>query len=128
MGRSLDELAPVFRPLAEALLARLIEADVPVKIICTGRSQAEQDAAVARGASKVRVSKHQSGLALDVCPFLLWQAAGPDKLNWDAADPAFHTIGRLAESLGLRWGGRFGESAPGAGDGWDAGHVEYVAP
>src|SRR6056297_1693297 len=31
-------------------------------------------------------------------------------------------LGEFWESLGGSWGGRFGESEPGAGDGWDGNH------
>jgi hypothetical protein len=31
-------------------------------------------------------------------------------------------LGEFWESIGGCWGGRFGESAPGAGDGWDGNH------
>lgn len=123
MGRQLDELHPDFRPRAAEFLARLVEAQVPVLIVCTGRTASEQAAAVARGASKVARSRHQDGMAIDVVPFALYQLRGPDKLQW-GNDPAWKVIGQIAESLGLRWGGRFGESAPGTGDGWDPGHVE----
>ncbi len=43
--------------------------------------------------------------------------------SWDDAS-FFARCGAIAESLGFVWGGRFGESKPGAGDGWDAGHIE----
>lgn len=123
MSRSLNDLKPEFRRIAVEVLAQLLEADIHVMIVCTGRTQAEQDAAVAAGRSKVRVSKHQVGLAMDVCPLAVWQLHGPDKLQW-GPDPAWQRIGAIAERNGLRWGGRFGESRPGAGDGWDPGHIE----
>lgn len=124
MSRALDDLAWNFRKQVVEVLAQLIEEGVPVKIIDTLRTQAEQDAAVARGASKVRRSKHQEGLAIDLCPYELYQLHGPDKLAWDARNKGFDAIGRIGEKNGLRWGGRFGESAPGKGDGWDRGHLE----
>lgn len=127
MGRQLNELAPAFRAKAVELLARLTEAQIPVLITATGRTQAEQDAAVARGTSKVQRSRHQDGCAIDVVPYAIFQLAGPDKLQWDVRDPVWKRIGAIGEALGLRWGGRFGESAPGAGDGWDMGHFELPA-
>jgi hypothetical protein len=123
MSRALDDLTPEFRRIAIEFLAQLLEDGLAVMIVATGRTQAEQDAAFARGASKVRHSRHQDGMALDVCPFAAWNLHGPDKLQW-GRDPAWQRIGAIAERLGLRWGGRFGESSPGAGDGWDPGHVE----
>ena len=127
MGRRLDELDPTFRPLAVEFLARLTEAGVPVKIVSTGRTATEQAEAVRRGASKVERSRHQDGMAIDVVPYDIFQLAGPDKLQWSTADPVWQTIGQIAESLGLRWGGRFGEKPAGAGNGWDPGHVEIPA-
>ena len=69
MSRALDDLALPFRPLACKLIARLAERGVPVFIVCTGRTQREQDEAVASGHSKVRHSKHQDGIAIDICPY-----------------------------------------------------------
>ena len=118
MSRALDDLAPVFRPIAFELLARCVEAGLAVEIIGTGRTQAEQDAAVTRGVSWVSHSKHQDGLAIDICPFQIWMEIGPDKLAWDAGDPQWAKIGAIGEALGLRWGGRW--KIP------DLGHLEYV--
>lgn len=43
----------------------------------------------------------------------------------DWSDPEFfRKCGAIGERLGFVWGGRFGESRPGAGDGWDGGHLE----
>lgn len=43
--------------------------------------------------------------------------------SWDA-DLPWAAVARIAEDCGLLSGARFGESRPGALDGWDAGHVE----
>lgn len=128
MSRALNDLSPAFRIYAVELLARLVEAGVPVMIIDTLRTQAEQDEAVRTGHSKVKHSKHQDGLAIDLCPYETFAQFGPDKLAWDRDNPAWATIGKIVESLGMGWGGRFGESSPGAGDGWDPGHVQYKPP
>jgi len=124
MSTRLDDLHPDFRRQAVEVLAQLLEEGITVKIICTGRTAAEQDAAVNRGASKVAHSRHQDGMAIDLCPYHTWALEGPDKLSWDAKNPGFDAIGRIGEKLGLRWGGRFGESSPGVGDGWDRGHLQ----
>lgn len=123
MGRDLDELAPQFFPLACQFLARLTEAGVHVCIISTGRTQEEQDRAVRTGYSRVSHSRHQDGMAIDVCPYQMWQLHGADKLQWDTLDPVWWTIGRIGESLGLRWGGRF-TPVNSQGLGWDPGHFE----
>lgn len=127
MSRRLDELAPVFRPLANDFLARLAEAQIVVLITCTGRTAAEQAIAVAAGNSKVSRSKHQDGLAMDVVPYTIYDANGPDKLNWNTLDPIWLKIGAIAKAVGLRWGGDF-QPVNAIGVGWDPGHVEYVAP
>lgn len=121
--RSLAGLDPKFRPFAEKLLAKAVEAGLPVMIVCTSRTQAEQDEAKATGHSQVDHSKHQDGLAIDICPYDTWNLHGPDKLKWDTTDPVWWQLGKLGEDLGLRWGGRFGQSDP-AKLGWDPGHFE----
>lgn len=120
MSRRLDDLDPAFFPLACQLLARCVEARIPIIITCTGRTDAEQAAAVAAGRSRVKRSLHQDGRAIDLClvdPY--GKPWWPAPIDW-----RWQTIGRFGEALGLRWGGRFGESEPGKGDGWDAGHLE----
>lgn len=127
MGRSLDELDPIFRPLVDQLLANVREAGIPISIICTGRSQAEQDANVAHGVSQVKVSKHQQGLAIDICPHSLL-----DKKGWAPADPLWWKIAGIGLSLGLRWGGKWEHPMPPVGKVpeyfFDPGHFEYVSP
>lgn len=120
MSRSLNDLAPVFRPIAMELLARCVEAQIPVLIVDTLRTQAEQDEYRRRGVSWVTRSKHQDGLAIDICPYDVYQASGPDKLAWDAASPLWPRVGAIGEALGLRWGGRWKVR--------DLGHFEYVPP
>ncbi len=127
MNRSLDALSDRFKPLAIALLARLVEAQIPVIITYTLRTAAEQAEAVRTGHSKVAHSHHQDGDAIDICPFDQYQLHGPDKLQWDGEDPIWFKIGVVGEALGLRWGGRF-PPLNDAGIGWDPGHFEFVAP
>lgn len=130
-SRNLDDLAPVFKPLAFALLARLTEAGICVIIVNTGRTPAEQAIAVSTGHSTVAHSKHEVGMAIDVCPFDHWELHGADKLHWPTDDPIWLKIGAIGESLGLRWGGRFHSTSRPLnyiGIGWDAGHFEYVTP
>lgn len=120
MNRSLDSLDPRFKPLAMALIARCVEAGILVMIINTRRTEAEQADAIARGVSWVKRSKHQDGLAIDLCPYDVWQLDGGDKLMWQADHPVWAKIGRIGEGLGLRWGGRW--TTP------DLGHLEYIEP
>lgn len=127
MDTTLDSLDPIFKPLAVLLLARLVEARLPVLISNTRRTDGEQAAAIATGNSHVQHSKHQDGLAIDVVPYTIYALHGDQKLLWDTHDLVWVKIGAVGEKLGLRWGGRF---APvnALGIGWDPGHFEYVSP
>jgi hypothetical protein len=107
MSRALNDLTPAFRPLAFELLARSIEAGIAVMIVATGRTALEQAANLAKGVSWVTHSKHEDGLAIDICPFDTWTLHGANKLAWNAKDPTWQQLGRIGEALGLRWGGRW---------------------
>lgn len=74
---------------------------------------------MAKGTSSAVRSKHLDGLAIDVCPYLEYSANGPDKLNWDTSAKEWAIMGKIGESLGLRWGGRWKKPH-------DPGHFEYV--
>jgi len=116
MSRRLDDLSDRFRPLAMELLARCVEQGIAVMIVDTLRTPQEQAANIARGVSWTSNSKHLTGDAIDVVPYMQFQLHGPDKLQWDASDPAWAAIGRIGEELGLRWGGRWKQR--------DMGHFE----
>lgn len=118
MDRHLDSLAPAFRPVAIVLLARLVEARIPVLIINTFRTDPEQADAIARHVSWVTHSKHQDGLAIDLVPYATFILHGESKLDWDASDPVWAQIGAIGEGLGLRWGGRWAQK--------DLGHFELA--
>ena len=120
MSRRLDDLSPRFRPLAMELLARCVEQGLAVAIVDTLRTPEEHQANLAKGVSWTTHSKHLDGDAIDICPYSVWDAHGPDKLNWDVADPVWQKLGAIGEALGLRWGGRWRVK--------DMGHFEYVAP
>lgn len=96
-------------------------------IINTRRTVAEQLEAVSSGHSWVQHSLHEDGLAIDICPFDTYLLHGTDKLKWDTSDPVWWMLGKIGESLGLRWGGRFNQHDP-TKIGIDPGHFEYVRP
>ncbi len=125
MDTALDSLDPRFKPLAVLFLARLVEQRIAVLIVNTRRTASEQAAAIARGVSWVPHSKHEDGLAMDVAPYDVWALHGDDKALWNTNDPIWLKIGTIAESVGLRWGGRW-SPVNAMGIGRDAGHVEYV--
>jgi D-alanyl-D-alanine carboxypeptidase-like protein len=118
MSRRLDDLSPRFKPLAMELLARTVEAGIPVVIVDTLRTPAEHQANLAKGVSWTTRSKHLDGDAIDICPYSTWDAHGPDKLNWDVSDPVWATLAAIGRVLGLRCGYDWKVK--------DAGHFEYV--
>ncbi len=113
MSRKLNDLDPRFRPIAVEFLARCAEARIPVVIIFTGRTPAEQVELLRKKVSWTRNSRHLpqhpfgKALAIDVAPYEQYSLHGPDKLNFDAKDPIWRRLGNIGEGLGLRWGGRW---------------------
>jgi len=105
--RKLDDLDPRFLPIVFQLLARFVEAGIPVLIVETRRSEAQHQADLASGHSWIVHSLHQDGLAMDVCPYAVWQETGDDKLQWLGSDPLWLRLGVIGEGLGLDWGGRW---------------------
>ena len=120
MSRRLDDLSDRFRPKAFELLAGCLEERIPVMIIDTLRTMKEQENNIAKGVSWTLNSKHLTGDAIDICPYGQFDLHGVKKLQWDASDPAWQILGRIGESIGLRWGGKW--RTP------DMGHFEYVEP
>lgn len=57
------------------------------------------------------------------CAFDFAKCTGEKTADWSDPD-FFRRCGEIGERIGLAWGGRFGESLPGKGDGWDGGHLE----
>jgi len=121
MNRSLNSLSSRFRPLACELIARCVEAGIPVLIVNTLRTTAEQEQNIAKGVSWTRNSKHLTGDAIDLAPYEVYQLHGPDKVNWNGSDPVWQRMGAIGEAIGLKWGGRFGPPASP-----DYGHFEIV--
>lgn len=121
MSRRLDDLHPAFRPLAVELLARCVEAGIPVLIVDTKRTEAEHAENLRKGVSWIARSKHLDGLAIDIAPFETYLLSGPDKLQWDPADPVWLKLGKLGEECGMRWGGRWTKTP-------DLGHFEMPTP
>lgn len=121
MSRALNDLSDRFRPKAFELLARLMEAGIPVLIVDTLRTPQEHQQNLANGTSWTKRSKHLDGDAIDVCPFSVFNLHGPDKLQWDATDPIWKKIGAIGEAIPqVKWGGRFRAPAKP-----DLGHFEF---
>ena len=120
MSRRLNDLSDRFRPYAIELLARFVEAGIPVVIVDTLRTPADHAANLAKGVSWTSHSKHLEGDAIDVCPYELYTLnPGGDKLAWNATHDAWERLGRIGEALGLTWGGHWKVR--------DYGHFEYSA-
>jgi len=134
MDRSLDSLSAALKLKMFEVLARLTERGVMVKIVQTSRTMAEHQANLANGTSATMLSRHLPRAlrgwtdtdpeawqcdAIDLCPYDVYQLHGPDKLQWNSADPAWKVIGELGEAVGLRWGGRWTHPH-------DPGHLELV--
>ena len=120
--RSLDDLHPDLKPLAEQWLANCHEQGIDARIIETYRSAAQQDAdyavgrdaqgrVVGRTITKARggQSKHNFTLpggtpASKAFDFFI-ESGG--KANWNPASPEWQAAVAIGKSLGLAWGGNF---------------------
>lgn len=107
MSRRLDDLSSDFKPLAFEFLARLVEAGIPVMVVDTLRTPEEQAENIRKGVSWTPNSRHLTGDAIDICPYAVYELHGADKLQWDAGDPVWTRVGKIGESVGLIWGGRW---------------------
>ncbi len=111
MSRVLNDLNLFFRSQVVEFLARLVEADIHVKILDTLRTPEEQEENIKKGVSWTKNSKHLpnpvdgKAQAIDVCPYEVFQIEGFDKLLWDGSKPVWQKIGSIGKSVGLKWGG-----------------------
>lgn len=86
------------------------------------RSQEKQKYLVSIGRSKTLKSKHLDGLAIDI---VFLEDINDDGIVNFVADK-YKYLGEYWESLGGRWGGRFGDNPNTVKiEGWDAGHFEF---
>lgn len=108
-SKSLDDLNPDTKRLAENFIKSCEKADIDVLIYCTYRSKEEQDKLYAIGRSQPGKivtnarggdSYHQYRCAFDFVPCI----AG--KPQWN--DISLYTkCGNIAEQVGLEWSGRW---------------------
>lgn len=118
---TLREKQSLFAEKLGQLLSHASLLGTPVIILELHRSIETQRAYVARGASKTMASKHLEGLAVDLC--FLEDLKDDGKLNYEPEK--YRALGEFWESLGGRWGGRFGDNpATTKIEGWDSGHFE----
>lgn len=118
---TLREKQTVFARMLGKLLCKATDVGMPVLILEMYRSLETQRAYVARGASKTLNSKHLEGLAVDLV--FLEDLKDDGKINY--SPEKYKPLGEFWESLGGRWGGRFGDNpATEKIEGWDSGHFE----
>jgi peptidoglycan L-alanyl-D-glutamate endopeptidase CwlK len=108
VSRSLDDLAPQFRPRFIAWLEACKASGLDLLVTCTLRTNAEQDALYEIGRSKpgkivtnarAGQSAHNYGLGLDFVPLL------HGKPDWNVNSMAWHDAGTKAPAHGLEWAG-----------------------
>lgn len=120
MSRALDDLRAPFRLKVFELIARCAEHSIPVYIVDTSRTDAEQAIYLAQGRSWTKYSKHLIGEAVDLAPYKQFDLHGPDKLQWDGTDPAWKVMADIGRALGLRCGADWSQR--------DYSHFEWVEP
>ena len=111
MSRDLTKLSPFMQDKARLYLAECHRQGLDIVIICTDRSDEEQNACFASGASKCKAgqsahnAKDKQGNAFaeafDVGVIRHGKYIG------DGKDPDYLKAGVIAESLGLIWAGRW---------------------
>lgn len=102
----------------------LFAAEQGSPIFCTEwfRTLEQQRIYVARGVSKTLYSKHLDGLAKDYV--MLSDIKDDGIVNY--TPDQYKKLGEFWESLGGRWGGRFGDNPLTEKiEGWDASHFEF---
>lgn len=106
-SRTLDDLHPVVKKMAERFLQACADKGFPVTIVCTLRSFAEQTALYEQGRTKpgkivtnarAGQSYHNYGLAFDAAPLV------NGRIVWNRID-LFKQMGLIGQSVGLEWGG-----------------------
>lgn len=112
-SRRLEDLHPVVQKMANAHITACSQAGIHLLITSTFRDHASQDALYAQGRTapgrKVTNARggqsfHNYRVAYDVVPLRngkpVWSTAGLDGELWKE-------VGRLGESVGLEWAGRW---------------------
>lgn len=126
-SRLLSDLHPDLEVLAARFLARCAERQVDVLVVCTYRSDTEQDALYAQGRTtpgprvtnaKAGQSAHNATLdgmpasrAFDAVPLLhgkpIWEDPRDKDSDW-TNDYGWRVMGEVAEEVGLDWYGKPG--------------------
>lgn len=121
-SRKISDLVPELQALAEIFSGKMAEAGIPFTITCTMRSQTEQDELYAKGRTEpgpkvtwTLNSKHiprtgdkNRARAFDIAILRDGKPVWDTKVNVNKNDePDYLEAGKIGESIGLRWGGRF---------------------
>lgn len=118
---TLREKQTKFWKMASLLLLKANDLNTPIFILEWKRSIEQQRIYVARGASKTMHSKHIEGLAIDIV--FLSDVTDDGAINYSPEQ--YKPLGEYWESIGGRWGGRFGDDPKTVKiEGWDSGHFE----
>lgn len=115
---SLSERQCQFTHALAYLISQAYAQGFAIKIVELNRLLATQKDYVARGVSKTLDSRHLDNLAVDV---VLYR----DGVLVPYGE-AYRPLGVYWESIGGRWGGRFGEDVAAGKIGWDPGHFEFT--
>lgn len=124
MSRSLDDLSTAMQPRAYEWIARVIARGHMVMVVDTLRTIEEHKRNLANGTSGTALSRHLprslriptlssadpdylKSDALDLVPYEVFNAFGPDKISWDPTHPAWKVIIEECERVGLVSGGRW---------------------
>ena len=108
-SRSLDDLDPIVKAKAEALIAACIAQGIDLLVTSTYRDIESQNALYAQGRTTPGnivtnatggQSFHNYRVALDFCPLV------NGKCDWNDAG-LFERVGVIAEGLGMEWAGRW---------------------
>ncbi len=118
MSRLISDCLPELQEKAEAFSVAMVNAGIPFMYTCTRRTQEEQDALYAQGRTKpgkivtwTRKSKHIDGKAFDIAILRNFKPCWDVKVDVNENEiPDYEEAGRIGESVGLRWGGRFRNS------------------
>jgi len=111
-----------FWNMVGALLQYADSMNTPIVVLEWIRSRERQALMVARGASSTMNSKHLLGLAIDIA--FLSDIEDDGRINY--VPDKYKILGLFWESIGGRWGGRFGDDPKTEKiEGWDAGHFEF---
>lgn len=100
----IERLHPVVLAKAQQLVQLAKAEGVPIKLTEGYRPPERQAALLSTGATAAKpgYSFHQYGLAFDLVPLDM-----QGRVWWEAPDWMWQAVGRIGESLGLTWGGRF---------------------